>query len=78
MDLIRSRGARVVASVHRMYRQRPLAYLLDKPGISVMARLGLVEDRFEAAPFFLNVAMLWAVLLGSASALRAWRRGAAR
>lgn len=51
----------------------PLAYLLDKPGISVMSQLGMIEDRFEPTPFFLNVALFWAVLLG-ASWLPAARR----
>ena len=52
----------------------PLAYLLDKPGISVLAQLGLVEDRFERAPFFLDVAMYWALLLGVGRLLPARRR----
>jgi hypothetical protein len=56
----------------------PLAYLLDKPGISVMAELGLVEDRFHPVPFFLNVAVYWALLLGAVWLLGARRRGAAR
>ncbi len=56
----------------------PLAYLLDKPGISVMAELGLIEDRFEAVPFYLNVAVFWAVLLGIAWLMKVRRLGADR
>ena len=56
----------------------PLAYLLDKPGISVMAELGLIEDRFEAVPFFLDVAVFWAVLLGVAWMMRVGRLGTPR
>jgi hypothetical protein len=52
----------------------PLAYLLDKPGISVMAQLGLIEDRFEPTPFFLNVALFWAALLGASWVPPARRR----
>jgi hypothetical protein len=55
----------------------PLAYLLDKPGISVMAELGLIEDRFEAVPFWLDVAVFWAALLGVAWLLKVWRLRAA-
>ena len=40
----------------------PLGYLLDRPGISVMARLGFVEDLFIARRFFLDVAAFWVAL----------------
>lgn len=55
----------------------PLAFLLDKPGISVMAQLGLIEDRFEATPFFLDLALFWAALLGASWLPAARRRGGA-
>lgn len=42
----------------------PFAYLLDKPGISVMAELGLIEDRFEPRAFWLDVAAFWVALTG--------------
>ena len=55
----------------------PLAFLLDKPGISVMAQLGLIEDRFEASPFLLDLALFWAALLGASWLVAARRqRGA--
>ena len=40
----------------------PFAYLLDKPGISVMAQLGLIEDRFEPRAFWLDVLAFWMAL----------------
>ena len=42
----------------------PFAYLLDKPGISVMGALGLIEDRFRPWAFWANVATYWVALLG--------------
>ena len=56
----------------------PLAYLLDKPGISVMAELGLIEDRLVVVPYFLDVAVFWTLLLGIAWLIGVRRRGAAR
>ena len=40
----------------------PVAFLIDKPGISVMGRLGLVEDRFQPRAFALDVGAIWLVM----------------
>lgn len=52
----------------------PFAFLLDKPGISVMSALGLVEDRFEPWAFWADVAAYWAALLGLAWLVALLRR----
>jgi hypothetical protein len=52
----------------------PFAFLLDKPGISVMSALGLVEDRFEPWAFWANVAVFWLTLLGVGHLVRSRRR----
>lgn len=56
----------------------PLAYLLDKPGISVMSQLGLVEDRFLPRPFYVDVIAFWTALLGVAGLIESRRRAAVR
>jgi hypothetical protein len=56
----------------------PFAFLLDKPGISVMSALGLVEDRFEAWAFWADVAAYWAALIGFAWLVALLRRGSGR
>jgi hypothetical protein len=54
----------------------PFAYLLDKPGISVMASLGLIEDRFETRAFLADVVAFWVALLGIGYVAGSRRRSA--
>ena len=55
----------------------PMAYLLDRPGISVMGKLTFVEDLFRPGAFALDVAAVWLTLLGLARVAGARRTAAA-
>ena len=54
----------------------PMAYLLDRPGISVMGKLAFVEDLFRPIAFAADVGAFWLALLGLATVAR--RRRTAR
>jgi hypothetical protein len=40
----------------------PAAFLVDRPGISVMGKLALVEDLFRPGPFILDWGIVWIAL----------------
>jgi hypothetical protein len=40
----------------------PVGYLYDRPGVSVMGKLALVEDLFRARAFLLDWVLMWAGL----------------
>ena len=44
----------------------PIAYLLDRPGISVMGKLAFVEDLFRPVAFVVDMVAFWLVLLALA------------
>jgi hypothetical protein len=54
----------------------PAAFLIDKPGISVMGQLGLVEDRFQPWAFALDVGAIWLATYLLARLLGSRREGA--
>ncbi len=41
----------------------PFAYLFDAPGVSVEGKLSFVEDQLRPVPFFIDVAVYFAVIL---------------
>ena len=43
----------------------PIAYLYDRPGVSVERKLAFVEDRLEPLAFALDVGAFWAAIVAA-------------
>ena len=54
----------------------PFAFLIDTPGVSVEHLVSMFEDRFRPAVFVMDVALVWAVLLGVIDLVRRQTRAA--